>query len=762
MSGLSKLTQASKAWLASLSATATGGAAPPGQEAEWFLAATEGLRDGFARFDADGHLLFFNPEFLQHLPQDARARVRVGTNIAEVIDLAWLGKEAMDMDMQTESGRWINYRRNPIAGGGQVLHLRDITKQKVAELEIRESEARYRAVVNTQTEFVARFRPNGLITFANDAYCRYMGKTFEEMTSWAMGNFEAVHKEDRKRHDEHVASLTVENPIKSIIIRTILPDRTEHWEEWTDTGVFDSDGSLLELQAVGRNITNERLAEVNNRESEARYRAVVNTQTEFVVRFRPDGHVTFANDAYARYMQNDIEQLNTLPEGAFTFIYNEDRPAHDAHVARLSPTDPTRKLVSRALLPDGQLHWEEWTDTGIFDENGLLMEIQAVGREISAQKQVEAELNKQREALHQSEKLAALGSLLAGVAHELNNPLSIVVGYSGMLYEMAGDEATKRRANEVHVAAERCARIIKTFLAMARSRPAARSRVDIEAVLDSVLELGAYGLRTSGVDVVRVRGDLPTTFADADQLHQVFMNLVLNAQQAMSGIEGQRTLTVTTSAREGKLHIVVADNGSGMSEAVRLRAFEPFFTTKPQGVGTGIGLSVCLGIVEAHGGRILLESEPGAGARFAVELPIATAAAEDEPGDTAGPQRLQGHVLVVDDEPAIAELVAAKLEQKGLLVTTATSGQAALEGVRNQHFDAVLTDLRMPDMPGDRLIDAIVALRPGLEGRVIVMTGDALGSAPGLEDRQFLVLEKPLDFEALAAALKPLLEIDSA
>jgi CheY-like chemotaxis protein len=230
----------------------------------------------------------------------------------------------------------------------------------------------------------------------------------------------------------------------------------------------------------------------------------------------------------------------------------------------------------------------------------------------------------------------------------------------------------------------------------------------------------------------------------------------------MSGIDGPRVLTVATSVQEGRLRVVIADNGIGMSEAVRLRAFEPFFTTKPQGVGTGIGLSVCLGIVEAHGGTIGLESEPGAGARFEVELPISTEPAAAELGDEAGPQLLRGQVLVVDDEPAIAELVAAKLGQKGLLVTVATSGGAALEIVRNQHFDAVLTDLRMPDMPGDRLIDAIVGLRPELDGRIIVMTGDALGSALSLEDRHFLVLEKPIDFDALATALTAILSAGGA
>jgi CheY-like chemotaxis protein len=238
----------------------------------------------------------------------------------------------------------------------------------------------------------------------------------------------------------------------------------------------------------------------------------------------------------------------------------------------------------------------------------------------------------------------------------------------------------------------------------------------------------------------------------------VFMNLVLNAQQAMSGVEGQRILAVETSEREGKLQIVIADNGCGMSEEVRLRAFEPFFTTKPQGVGTGIGLSVCMGIVETHGGRITLESTPGTGARFEVELPISTAPPETETAAKAGPQKLLGQILVVDDEPAIAELVAARLGQKGLLVTTATSGQEALDQVRSQHFDAVLTDLRMPDMPGHRLIDAIVAQRPELGGRIIVMTGDALGSALNLEDKQLIVLEKPLDFEALVVALTPLLQ----
>ncbi len=375
--------------------------------------------------------------------------------------------------------------------------------------------------------------------------------------------------------------------------------------------------------------------------------------------------------------------------------------------------------------------------------------------DLTALRAAQAEVARSREALHQSEKLTALGALLAGVAHELNNPLSVVVGYSSMLCEIGCDPAMAARVEKIHAAAERCARIVRTFLAMARARPPRREAVMLGEVVMGALDLAGYGLRSADIEVAL---DLPAGLApvhgDADQLHQVVVNLVVNAQQALLGRPSPRRLAVRAWAEGDEAVLEVADNGPGMEPEVAKRAFEPFFTTKPQGVGTGVGLSVCHGIVAAHGGRIELETARGEGARFRVRLPWSHAAEAARPAQLPTPAG-RGRVLVVDDEPEIAALLRERLGSEGLTVETASSGRRALAALEAGGIDAVVSDLRMPDMDGAALADEIGRRWPALESRMVLITGDALGADPGgrLGARGLPIFEKPLDLAALSAEL---------
>ena len=312
------------------------------------------------------------------------------------------------------------------------------------------------------------------------------------------------------------------------------------------------------------------------------------------------------------------------------------------------------------------------------------------------------------------------------------------------------------RVEKIHAAAERCARIVRTFLAMARARPPRREPVALGEVVQGALDLAGYGLRSADIGVEL---DLPANLApvhgDGDQLHQVVVNLVVNAQQALLGRAGSRKLKLRAWAEEAGAVLEVADNGPGMVPDVASRAFEPFFTTKPQGVGTGVGLSVCHGIVAAHGGRIELDTARGEGARFRVHLPwsheVETARAEQAARPFAG-----GRVLVVDDEPEIAALLKERLSADGLTVATASSGRRALATLEVGGVDAVVSDLRMPDMDGAALAMEIRRRWPELAGRILLITGDALGADPDgrLGARGLPIFEKPLDLTALSSELQ--------
>jgi signal transduction histidine kinase len=248
----------------------------------------------------------------------------------------------------------------------------------------------------------------------------------------------------------------------------------------------------------------------------------------------------------------------------------------------------------------------------------------AIAEDISEKKRSAEELERQREALHQREKLAALGSLLAGVAHELNNPLSVVVARAVMLEEESYP-AAQAAASKIRIAAERCARIVRTFLAMARQRPPERGPVAINDVVSAAFDMTAYTVRTSGIQVAPDLGrDIPPILADADQLHQVLLNLIVNAQHVLQERPGPRRIRVTTRFDQaaGAVRVAVSDNGPGIPEQLRARVFEPYFTTKPSGLGTGVGLAVSHSIAQAHGGTLTLDCPEMGGAVFTITLPV--------------------------------------------------------------------------------------------------------------------------------------------
>ena len=383
--------------------------------------------------------------------------------------------------------------------------------------------------------------------------------------------------------------------------------------------------------------------------------------------------------------------------------------------------------------------------------DGAVEFLSAIVRDMTERKRTEAELRRQREALYQTEKLTTMGTVLAGVAHELNNPLTAVTGYANLLrQDLAGTPSATRAENIAH-AADRCASIVRNFLALARKYPPERQLVRLNDIARDAAELLAYHLRVDGIEVkLDLEEGLPVLWADPHQLHQVVVNLVTNARDELRKAPPPRRLTLRTRADKARARVSVdvEDTGPGVSEEIRDRIFEPFFTTKPVGQGTGLGLSLCHGIVEGHGGTLSLVSEPGDGATFRVELPVvAPPAATGQRAAETAPAVTGKRILVVDDERLVLQLLGEMLGADHHTVDTVGDGTQALEVLRRTSYDLILSDVRMPYLDGPGLYRALERRLPDLCRRFVLMTGDVLSAEiqTFLEQTGVPGLSKPFD-----------------
>jgi two-component system, NtrC family, sensor kinase len=363
--------------------------------------------------------------------------------------------------------------------------------------------------------------------------------------------------------------------------------------------------------------------------------------------------------------------------------------------------------------------------------------------------------------LRQAEKLSALGQLISGVAHELNNPLAVISGYAQLLtMRPVVDEKTRNDLMKIQRESERASRIVQNFLTFARKHPMEKTNVNLNELIEFTLELIDYDLRASGVRLVReFQTDLPEVYADLNQLEQVFLNIINNAIHAMEGVSREKVLTIRTESNGTHVMIRVIDSGSGIAPSILEKIFDPFFTTKEVGVGTGLGLSISYSIVKEHSGNIYAENHTEGGAMFTVELPISTRKRLVKMSDSevreAREQTMVPHrvfdVLVVDDEPSIQDVFVELLSSCSCTVQCTSNGLQAMKLIQQQNFDLVICDLKMPGMDGRRLFEAIKEVKPELARNFIFITGDT--NSPKAFD--FLQssgnpwMAKPFNFKAL-------------
>jgi two-component system NtrC family sensor kinase len=438
-----------------------------------------------------------------------------------------------------------------------------------------------------------------------------------------------------------------------------------------------------------------------------------------------------------------------------------DEAARTAFLTRLLNEGSVTDYLLRLRRVDGDAVWVEVTARADSTMPSAPARVEALIRNVSERRRLDDQARDLYQQLLQAEKMAALGQTISGVAHELNNPLATILSWAERLSERSLDDTSRRGVGVILGEAERAARIVRNLLTFARKRQSTRTLIDLNQVVRETIALRASGQHITNIDVVTALATgLPSVFADAHQIQQVLLNLVINAEQAMLAAHGRGSLVLRTwhDAARDTVVLQVSDDGPGVPVDVKNKIFDPFFTTKETGQGTGLGLTVAYAIVQEHGGTIRVDSPDAGGASFTVELPVTVESVARVPRKVSPPSESAAgaSVLLVEDERALATAVGEALIDAGLKVDHAGDGEEALARVRRKNYDVVICDLKMPRVDGISLYRAIAAATPSLARRVIFVTGDvaAADAERFLEESGCRWLAKPFRLADLLRSVR--------
>lgn len=649
---------------------------------------------------------------------------------------------------------WFEVKAYPSADGLSV-YFQNINQRKRAEAELTAAEAHYRRLVEASPDAIFALDAEGRFRELNPAAGELLGRAPEELIGQPMA--------------ESVASVTAPSGLAPR--RQVLPTGTEVLEEelyivrpsgerrlvHIRASVIREAGAVVGRHGIMRDVTDERARDARVRllshalDGLDRAVSITDVESSRPVYRNAAWAELFGCDPEVRY---ELEVDDLLPDQAAREQRSEIWVALEAN-------GHWRGRVYRRRLDDGRvvpLDVDMGTSVG---QDGRRLTLAVLH---DATERIDRERR-----LRRAERLASLGTLVGGVAHELNNPLHAILNFAHLLLEEPRPPEEREDLETIRWEAQRMARIVANLRRLARqtqTTAAARESVDLNDIVRRVLELRRYSLETHGIRVQEeLTRPLPPVWGDRGEVEQVVLNLVVNAEQALAEHDvTERVLTLQTQPSQIGASVHVLDNGPGIAHADLERIFDPFFTTKSPGEGVGLGLSLVHGIVEEHGGQIRVESEPGLGVALHVDLPRAPEALGDTdpvgrrglPNRPAAPRPLR--ILVVDDELSLRLSLARFLALRGHTVEQAADGHEALRLLDTPGVDyhAIVCDLRMPGLGGEELFRRLRLRHSDLAGRMIILTGDAASGRTDELQRSagVPVLLKPVDLHDLAELIE--------
>ena len=625
------------------------------------------------------------------------------------------------------------------------------------------SEIRFAELFESLREGIFFTSPDGQILDANPALIRMLG--YDSKEDLLAHNFREMYV-DPSRRDAIVQEMRETGSAQDRELLLLRKDATQIHCLASGFAIRDMFGRLVRLQGTLVDVT-ERL-EIKKRlhDEEEFVRRLVASFPDIIAVLDREGEFTFVSPRIEEVLGEPAHKYIGESLGARAHV--DDRPKLLEMFRNVMEGRGTHfQCEFRSMHADGNWRTLRASAGPLFDEAGNIAGVVASARDVT-----ESKLSEQQ--LMQKEKLTAMGQMMAGVAHELNNPLTAILGISDLLRERASEDSTRRQVEIILNQARRAAAIVQNLLAFSRPATQGRAKLKIEEIVQKALQRQQVALQQKNISVeFSAPGDLPPIEGDVRLLTQVFSNLIVNAEQAISSVRDRGTLRISLARSEMKVSVSFADDGSGIQAENIAKIFDPFFTTKRPGGGTGLGLTICLALAKEHGGSIEVQSSPGKGATFRVLLPIA---AEEVPPTSrlappapsvaaslpapALPAALKGHsALVVDDEDSIREIVQEGLTARGMQVEGAASSEEALSHLGGNSYDVILCDFNLPGLSGEELFERLRSEAGSSAPRFVFMTGDMLDpeTIAAFGEKGAYVMQKPFHVSALASLLADLL-----
>lgn len=663
------------------------------------------------------------------------------------------------------SVRWIESKIRPTLNeNGACVRIdgiaHDVTERKQAQEALRQSEEQFRQLTENIREvfWLTNIEKNEIL-YISPAYELIWGCSIEELYKSPQNWLAAIHSEDRDR----VSDSMLENQIAGkydVVYRIIRPDGEIRWIHDRAFPIRNTDQQVYRIAGIAEDITRSKQADEKLRQSEEQFRLITENTVDLISILDDKGNRLYLSPSYQRIFSDTHKLLNT------TFFDSTTHP-DDADKVRenfdqIITTGVNKLWEYRLMTPDGKTHYMETSGSPIRNADGNIKQIVMVTRDITEQKRIEQQIQR-------SQRLESMGTLAGGIAHDLNNILTPILMSVQVLKKSYTDERSIRLLGMLESSAMRGASIIKQVLTFSRGAEGERSLVQVRHILDEISKIIHETFLKSITLRLSIEKDLPTIMADPTQIHQILMNLCVNARDAMphGGILEITAEAVTLDTQYARMQldvkegdyvvITVTDQGTGIPPAVLDKMFEPFFTTKEVGKGTGLGLSTVMAITKSHNGFINVYSEVGNGTTFKIYLPAVLNAEKSEQQNEQTTYLGNGEqILVVDDEPNILEITKQTLERKGYRVITATDGTeaVAIYAANREEIDLVITDMVMPYMDGATTIRALQKMNPNV--KIIAVSGLKQNDSH-LAQQGVIFLSKPYTSDRLMATIHDVL-----